>query len=180
MYLGFVFKITNKINGKSYIGTTLDIEQRMVQIFIGRNGTPISKAIQEYGKDNFKVEILHTIVEHSNDKYDQVKKRLGDLAYKERLKHPDGYNYRRESRTIDREQIRMIAKHRYDEGVCKGKAVMMTDLNGNEIKRYPSMTLASKDTGISVTSISLCCSRDHTKCLWNSEKGLTFVVFHYI
>lgn len=58
----YIYKITNLINGKLYIGqTTKSIEKRFVRhINDALNGldTHFAKAIRKYGKDNFKIELL--------------------------------------------------------------------------------------------------------------------------
>ena len=57
--MGYIYKITNKLNGKSYIGqTTTSINIRMYKHYSNAKQatTGIDFAIQKYGKDNFKVE----------------------------------------------------------------------------------------------------------------------------
>lgn len=85
---GKVYKITNKINGKCYIGVTKNsIAQRFKQHCRNRESTPISLAIKKYGKDNFIVEQIDS---HSNPK------RLFELEAKHIIEHnslkPKGYN----------------------------------------------------------------------------------------
>lgn len=60
-----IYKITNLTNGNSYIGQSIDIEQRLKQHFRNAFNThthtfhyPLSRAIRKYGVDNFKTEIL--------------------------------------------------------------------------------------------------------------------------
>ncbi len=59
-----IYKYTNKINGNSYIGQSINIEQRYQQhLFDAKNlatrkGTAIDKAIAKYGIENFTFEIL--------------------------------------------------------------------------------------------------------------------------
>lgn len=59
--MAIIYKITNKIDGKSYIGfTKTTVEQR----FMGhvrdskRTNYPFHNAIQKYGKDSFDLEVL--------------------------------------------------------------------------------------------------------------------------
>ena len=53
-----IYKMTNKITGKVYIGQTVrELEERMQEHY--RHDTIIvDKAIQKYGKDSFDVEII--------------------------------------------------------------------------------------------------------------------------
>lgn len=53
-----IYKITNLINGKIYIGKTCDYSNRMSGHKSGKSQI-IGKAIQKYGKDNFTFEKIH-------------------------------------------------------------------------------------------------------------------------
>lgn len=50
--------ITNKINGKRYIGKSVRIEKRFSEHRLAKTDMAISKAIREYGADSFCFEIL--------------------------------------------------------------------------------------------------------------------------
>lgn len=54
----FCYKITNKINNKSYIGITIDFDKRIKQHQNQKTNSLIHKAIVKYGKDNFDYQIL--------------------------------------------------------------------------------------------------------------------------
>lgn len=68
-----VYKLTNKINGKGYVGKATNSLSRMYQHRSGRNygGKKytniqlVDRKIQEYGWENFKVEWLETNIEPS-------------------------------------------------------------------------------------------------------------------
>jgi len=56
MYIGYIYKTTNLINNRCYIG------KRTKPIFDKNyygSGIALQSAIKKYGKDNFKIEILH-------------------------------------------------------------------------------------------------------------------------
>lgn len=53
-----IYKITNLLNGKSYIGQSVHIERRWIEHCLPSKSSIISKAIQQYGKNNFKFEVL--------------------------------------------------------------------------------------------------------------------------
>ena len=53
----YIYKITNKINGKSYIGQTKYLEKRWRQ-HITVNAYAIGKALRKYGVENFDFDVL--------------------------------------------------------------------------------------------------------------------------
>ena len=53
-----IYKITNLINGKSYVGQSIHIERRWQEHCQLASTSQISKAIKKYGKENFLFEIL--------------------------------------------------------------------------------------------------------------------------
>ena len=53
-----IYKITNKLNGKVYIGQSIDIDTRWRQHINAKDDFAIHRAIQKYGKENFKFEVL--------------------------------------------------------------------------------------------------------------------------
>lgn len=52
----YIYKITNLINGKVYIGQTISTIQKRFSKHCGGENQLISRAIKKYGVDNFKVE----------------------------------------------------------------------------------------------------------------------------
>lgn len=63
MKRGIIYKITNLINGKIYIGQTIQKFSKRIKDYKGdykRYNYGIHAAIRKYGFDNFKFEILHT------------------------------------------------------------------------------------------------------------------------
>lgn len=59
--------ITNKINGKKYIGKSVRIEKRLTEHKRAKTNMAISKAIREYGPDSFSYEILELCSEDMLD-----------------------------------------------------------------------------------------------------------------
>lgn len=55
---GIIYKITNQLNGKPYVGqTTRSIEERFKE-HVSHNQYLIGRAIRKYGKENFSIEVL--------------------------------------------------------------------------------------------------------------------------
>lgn len=56
----YIYKLTNLVNGKSYIGQTNNFERRFKEhLYDNRNNHPIHLALLKYGKENFSKEILY-------------------------------------------------------------------------------------------------------------------------
>ena len=53
-----IYKITNQLNGKFYIGKSVNIYKRWLEHCRSKDTCPIHKAIQKYGKENFSLKIL--------------------------------------------------------------------------------------------------------------------------
>ena len=87
--MGYVYKITNTINGKAYIGISVhEPEKRRIKDHLsGRGNRVIANAVKKYGKDAFTYEILEANV------FDEF---LPDLEVAYITNHntiaPDGYN----------------------------------------------------------------------------------------
>lgn len=61
-----IYKITNKIDGKFYIGKTKDINKRWVQHLskVGKKRHPLYDSILHYGKENFIIEVVDKADSH--------------------------------------------------------------------------------------------------------------------
>lgn len=53
-----IYKITNLVNGKSYIGQSIHIERRWKEHCLPSSDSAIAKAIQKYGKEQFSFQIV--------------------------------------------------------------------------------------------------------------------------
>jgi group I intron endonuclease len=80
-----IYKLTNKINLKEYIGFTCNLQQRIKQHAgaYGKSCKALYPAIRKYGWDNFSVEVLmeSEIIEHEDL-----------LIQKYNSRTPNGYN----------------------------------------------------------------------------------------
>lgn len=79
-----IYKITNKINGRSYIGQSKDIEKRWKE-HVHHKDSPIDKNIYELGDENFELEVLE---ECSPDQLDEKE----DFYIKKYDSINNGYN----------------------------------------------------------------------------------------
>ena len=83
----YVYRITNKINNKKYIGITNNYKRRFKEHILKKTSSAIHKAIIKYGEENFIFEIIYTglSVEESCEK--EI-----ELIQKENTLVPYGYN----------------------------------------------------------------------------------------
>lgn len=117
----YIYKITNKINNKIYIGQTINFKQRMKTHTsnIKRNSLPIDVAIKKYGKENFIFEILEETDEQ--EKADILERHYIKL-YDCKLNNNKGYN--------------LLDGGRKQQGSWNRKKINMYDLSGKYIKTY--------------------------------------------
>lgn len=86
--LFFIYSLENKINGKFYIGLTVNPKRRLYLHSISSNAnTVISKAIKKYGINNFSF----TIIESWNNKKDAEEAEIFWIKFLS-TQVPNGYN----------------------------------------------------------------------------------------
>jgi len=90
MKYGSIYKITNKLNGKQYIGQTVNsIEKRFNEHCKEKRNRHISNAINSYGISNFEIIELYVAF----DKEELNNKEIFFVNYFNTL-YPNGYNHR--------------------------------------------------------------------------------------
>lgn len=87
----YIYKITNVVNGKVYIGQSMrDIQQRFIRhindSLNGKLDTHFARAIRKYGKDNFSIELIDT----ANDQNELNQKEQYWIRYYDSVR--SGYN----------------------------------------------------------------------------------------
>ena len=81
-----IYKISNLINGKIYIGQSVHIEKRWQQHCNNTGRSLIAKAIQKYGKDSFSFQIIEECKEEElNAKEEYYIRKYNSIV-------PNGYN----------------------------------------------------------------------------------------
>ena len=83
-----IYKWTNEINKKVYIGQSINIYKRFLDYKKGRFNQYMKRAIDKYGIDNFTIEILERNIDE--DKLDEYEQKWID--YYESYKNENGYN----------------------------------------------------------------------------------------
>ena len=128
-----IYKITNKLNGKIYIGQSVDIKKRWREHIFSSlhlenkdHNSPIHLALAKYGKDNFNFEIIEIC-----DKNKLNEKEIYWIDYYKSYKN--GYNA-----TIGGDE-----DHRH-----LGTPIEVYDLEGNYIITYDNATITAEKIGV--------------------------------
>lgn len=153
-----IYKITNTINNKVYIGQSSNIEERWKKHRYANDDFTIHKAIRKYGIENFTFSILEECSkEYLNDR------EVYWINYYNSLE--EGYN--------------MIPGGSNGAGYAKGLPVEQYSLGGKHIATYDSAKQAAEATGIQHTDICRCCREEYARAglyQWrykNSKKWIT-------
>ena len=163
-----IYKITNTINGKCYIGQSLYLKKRIKRHLTyksHKDNLALYKAFDKYGVDKFTIEILETI---DTEKCNNIKSELDKLEVfyiKKYNSYISGYN-----QTIGgdagitgykftEEQRRKVSEH---QKLCAHnfyKPVYLKSIISGNIKNYISVCHASEDLNCSHSQISKVCNR---------------------
>lgn len=156
-----IYKITNLINNKSYIGQSIDIQKRWKKHQSATDDFAIHQALRKYGVDNFEFSILEECEQSQlNEREIYWINVYNSIKY--------GYN--------------MIPGGSNGSGIAKGKEVEKYSLSGEFLRRYRSANQASEDTGICHSDICKCCRGESLragKYLWkytNSDKKIVPII----
>ncbi len=84
-----IYKITNKLNGKIYVGQHKIRENEAPREYMGK-GIAIQEAYKKYGRANFEKEIIEYIFD--NEKHEKVSEREIFWIKELNSKYPNGYN----------------------------------------------------------------------------------------
>lgn len=138
----YIYKATNKINGKSYIGQTVNYKNRLWQHrrCYEKEDCKFHDAIKEFGFDNFEWVVLETCFGKS--KADMLECKYIELFNSYR----NGYN----------ENKGCVGGH-------NARAIVCLSLNGEFVQRYDSAADAEKD-GFNNVNVLLCCKNKLQTC----------------
>lgn len=169
-----IYKITNKINNKSYIGSTNNIKRRWRQhkeasIYESNHAYnyPLMKAFRKDGIDNFTFEIIE-----SCNNYQEMIEHEYNWIIKLNCIYPNGYNQtsHTDSPMFDpniSQKMSQTKREKYGKTVCE------IDKNNNIIKQWNSIIEASEDTGLNRFKISDVCNG---RRLTTGERRFRFLI----
>ena len=156
-----IYKITNLITGWIYIGQTNNFKRRKWNYSKCHCKTQrlLFKSIKRHGWSNHVMELIEDNID--TDIVDKV-----ELQYIEKFNscyydNPEkGLNLEKD---IKSRKDYAFSKSFYE---AHNKGVLQYDLDGHFIKEWVSITAASKELGLQMTGISLCCKykRKRTGC----------------
>lgn len=147
-----IYKVTNKVNKKVYIGKTNDFEKRKKEhtIYDINDNSIFHKALLKYGLDNFKWEIVCST---------NCKEELNELEKffikKYNSFKPNGYN---------------MTKGGDGGSMWNAKPVVCLEKNGQFVARYDSAGEAEKKAGYTNSSVLTCCKTKN-----RTHKGKIFM-----
>jgi group I intron endonuclease len=114
--MGYIYLVTNKLNGYQYIGQTLrnDIETRWKQHkMIQKNtiGKYLFNAYNRYGIENFKFEIICICFDEDCNKYEaEYIKKFNTIVPNGYNLQSGGLNYKHHPETIEKMKISLKGK----------------------------------------------------------------------
>ena len=154
-----IYKISNNLNNKVYIGSSIDVERRWRQhkeASINEKdhhyNYPLMVAFRQFGIDNFTFEIIDTLPD-----YQTMIKAEHNWIVKENCVVPNGYNQtdNTNSPMFDPNVAKKMSDTKRDK---YGKRVSEIDLNGNIIDVWGSLAEAGEKTGLDRFKISDVCN----------------------
>jgi group I intron endonuclease len=159
-----IYQIKNLINGKVYIGQSIDIERRWEQHRYGKTSLVLCKSIKKHGIKNFEFTILETI-ENNFNKIDIIDT-LVNLEQKwmnitQSIVKGIGYNLNKTSKpnltpNKDINFGKKISKIKIDMNHC-GQSITQYTLKGEKIKEWKSSAEVERNIGVLATNISRVC-----------------------
>ena len=153
-----IYKITNQINGKFYIGSSKDLSRRKKDHFrLLKKGINhsilLQRAVNKYGLDNFIFEI---IAECSEELLFTIEQKLVDelkpeynIALQD-VSVPTGLPYK------DKTLYKKYAEDRLKENNSfgwKSKIIIKLDDEGNELEEYPSLKSYAEEHNCAIGSV---------------------------
>jgi group I intron endonuclease len=161
----FIYKITNKVNGKIYVGQTIrSPKRRFEEHFYKSHGEnyPLYNAMKKYGKDSFSMEIIAqcSTIEDLN-KLEEYHINLNNcLAPNGYNLHTGGNNHRCSEETKKKISVNQLGRKVSDETKAKisaaqanGKNPFLGKKHTDEAKRKMSQVKMGKIGGVYTKSI---------------------------
>lgn len=153
-----IYKVTNKINNKVYIGKTKDFERRKKEHLAHKTNHLFSRALHKYGEDSFLWEIIEADINTVEEASDREKFWIKKYRSYFRWDGANGYNMTPGG----------------DGGSCWNvRKVASYSLSGHFLMAFDTVSDCAEYYNIfETTSISVVCNDNHRSC-----KGMMFRYF---
>lgn len=140
----YIYKATNRVDGKSYVGMTNRFHQRVFQHLrcYEKEDCEFHRALQEFGSENFEWDIIE--ITQSKQKAEELERYYIEY-YNSYI--PNGYNM-----------------NKGGVGGHNARAVVCLTLDGQFIKRYDSAAEAEKQDGFCNSDVLISCKSDYRTC----------------
>lgn len=180
---GIIYRYTNKINGKVYIGQTVNENRRKREHCLAKDDCPFHNAIRKYGFKNFQYKVLFRV--HCRNQQDLVNtlnsKEINCIKFFKSTQREFGYNVTAggEGYAVDEKQRKKISQRvsgkgnpMYGKHHTKEVREKLSRLNkGKKMPPGFSERQSELHKGISFTE-------EHRKNLSKSLKGMVFSEEH--
>lgn len=92
--IGYIYKLTNEVNGKVYIGKTINITRRLTQhtIITPKYNHHLGNAIKKYGINSFQEDVLVSLKSDNTKKLNATLSALERFCIKKFDTYNNGYN----------------------------------------------------------------------------------------
>ena len=173
-----VYRLTNKLNGKIYIGSSVNLGRRFTEYFsskylqnvLDRSKSPICRALLKYGYSNFSLEILEycerdNVRAREQHYLDNLEPEYNILKTADSL---SGYTHSEETRALigkanqkawlarDQASREVTLENLAAANAARSKAVLVTNTETGETVEYASQSAAAKALGVSLQAINSC------------------------
>ncbi len=181
-----IYKITNLINSKIYIGSSVHISNRKSGHFshLRKNIHPnkhLQAAFNKYGEDNFVFEILETLDDSEFlrlkedqyiKKFDATNSKIGynckdnviNTYIKFTKEHRENLSKSHKGKKQSQEAKDRIRKARKNQVDCGHIAILQFDLEDNFLQEYSSIKEACLKYNLASTNICKCMSGIYKTC----------------
>lgn len=173
-----VYKLTNKLNGKCYIGQTIQTLENRLKQHISCGNTIISKALNKYGVDNFEI----TVIDNASNMKQLNSKEIFWIGFYKSLTKYNGYNVKlggKNSRLTEEEKkiISESTKKALKKPEVKSKLGRnWTDNQRKEFSQLKKGTILSEDhkKSISKSLEGVKKSKEHSENISKGKTGLKY------
>lgn len=151
--MAYIYKITNTINNKAYVGVTATTvksrwNRHCSDAQHNRDNQAIHAAMRKYGKDKFKIEILeqHDDVDHAfnvlEPRYIQEHNTLGENGYNMTQGGEGWLNMRHRPESIEKMRLRKTGKRATDQAKKNMSTARKGCVPWNKGKKCPQISAA--------------------------------------